>query len=1012
MLNKQSININFSRGLDTKTDEKQVSPGNFLVLENSIFDKGGLLQKRSGYQLLTTLSPSTYLTTLNDNLLAIGNSMNAYNSNSQTSVSKGTYQPLKLSATSLVRNSLNQTQADAAIASNGLVCTVYTEVSGAGTVYKYLVADSVTGQAIVSPSLIPVSSGVVTGSPRVFALGNYFILVFTNVISATPHLQYVAVSIHTPTSVTTNVDIANSYASSTTLSWDGYVSNNNLYIAYNTTTGGQSIKVTYLTAQLTLVTAKTYAASIATLMTVTADAQSLYVYVSFYDSASSTGYTLVVDKNLNPILAPTQFLAAGTILNLASAAQNGVVTIFYEVSNNYSYDSGIPTHFIDSKTVTSAGTVGSAVVVIRSVGLGSKAFIIEGVIYFLAAYQSPFQPTYFLINGNTSVSTNPQVVAKIAYENGGGYLTTGLPGVTVIGNVAQMAYLNKDLIQALTTLATSQQTTTGGIYSQTGVNLASFEIGTVGIDSAEIGSDLQISGGFLWSYDGVIPVEQNFFLWPDSIEVTTANSGGLLTAQQYFYQVTYEWADNQGNIFRSAPSIPVSVTTTGTTSANTINVPTLRLTYKNVSYPIKIVIYRWSAAQQSYHQVTSITSPTLNSTTADSIAFVDTLADTSIVGNNLIYTTGGVVENVNGPASNIFTLFDTRFWMVDAEDLNLLWFSKQVIESTPVEMSDLFTLYVAPTTGVQGSTGAITALAPMDDKLIIFKKNAIYYISGSGPDNTGASNQYSQPIFITATVGCDNQNSIVFQPNGLMFQSDKGIWLLGRNLSTEYIGAAVEEFNSSSVESAIAVPTTNQVRFTLDSGTTLMYDYYYGQWGTFANIPAISSCVFQNLHTFINAAGNIYQENPGSYLDGSNPVLINFKTGWINLAGLQGYERIYALYLLGEYFSPHKLAISLAFDYSPAASQLSIISPNNYNAPFGGDSVWGNSSPFGGVPTKEEWEIQTQRQTCSAFQVSLQEIFDSSYGVQAGVGFTLSNMNVLLGIKKSVRPIRAANSVG
>lgn len=203
------------------------------------------------------------------------------------------------------------------------------------------------------------------------------------------------------------------------------------------------------------------------------------------------------------------------------------------------------------------------------------------------------------------------------------------------------------------------------------------------------------------------------------------------------------------------------------------------------------------------------------------------------------------------------TLFDTRLWLVDAEDQNLLWFSKQVIENTPVEMSDLFTFYIPPTTAAQGSTGPITALAPLDDKLIIFKSNAIYYINGTGPDNTGANNNYSQPIFITSTVGCANQQSIVFMPQGLMFQSDKGIWLLDRGLGTTYIGAPVEQYNSGLVESAQNIPETNQVRFILNTGVTLMYDYYYSQWGTFVNVPAISSCIFQNLHTFINSYGAV-----------------------------------------------------------------------------------------------------------------------------------------------------------
>ena len=72
--------------------------------------------------------------------------------------------------------------------------------------------------------------------------------------------------------------------------------------------------------------------------------------------------------------------------------------------------------------------------------------------------------------------------------------------------------------------------------------------------------------------------------------------------------------------------------------------------------------------------------------------FVDTLADDPFWEMRFYLHTGGVVEDVNAPASNIMTLFDTRLWLVDAEDPNLLWFSKQVIESTPVEMSDLFTI--------------------------------------------------------------------------------------------------------------------------------------------------------------------------------------------------------------------------------------------------------------------------------------------------------------------------------
>lgn len=1089
-LTKQPISINFSQGLDLKTDPFQVQAGKFLALSNSIFTTAGQLTKRNGFGPLAALpnEDSTFLTTFNGNLTAIGTELSAYSSSANEWITKGTLQPAEVSVISLIKTNTNQSQVDTAISSSGLACTVYTDNVPVGyeivQEYKYVIADSVTGQNIITPTIIPVSSGTVTGSPRVFFLGKYFIIVFTNVISSTPHLQYIAINSTNPLLVTSNADIASSYVPVSTLSWDGFVANNRLFIAYNTTTGGQAIKVAFLTPTLSLSSAVTFSSQIATMMSVTADisSSSPIIYASYYDAAGSTAHTLAVDYSLNTVLSPTETLSSGTVLNITSIAQSGTMTVYFEYANNYGYDTTIPTHYIESKTITQAGSVGSLTPVVRSVGLASKAFIINSVPYMLTAYQSPYQPTYFLINGSGNV------ISKIAYENGGGYYTTGLPSVSISGDIATIPYLFKDLIQAVnkaTNLPSGTQI--NGVYSQTGLNLVSFTLTTSNISSSEIGSNLNISGGIVWAYDGYAPVEQGFFLYPDSIEATgttisatpTANltngsnvltnvsSAGLLNAyigltvtgtdipansyitainataatitisnavtgsataetityagnvanQQYYYQVTYEWSDNQGNLFRSAPSIPITITTSGD-NAIVLDVPTLRLTYKTSS-PVKIVIYRWSVAQQNYYQVTSINLPILNITSSDYITFTDVLSDAQILGNNIIYTTGGVLEDVAPPPTSITTLFNNRLWVLDAEDTNLLWFSKQVIEATPVEMSDLLTMYIAPTTSAQGSTGPITALSAMDDKLIIFKENAIYYLNGIGPDNTGANNQYSDATFITSTVGCTVQQSIVFMPNGLMFQSDKGIWLLGRDLSTTYIGAPVEQYNSNVVLSALNIPGTNQVRFTLDNGVTLMYDYYYGQWGTFNGIPAISSTLYQSLHTYINASGAVFQETPGAYTDNSSPVLMSFTTAWINLAGLQGYQRFYFMYLLGRYISPFKLNVGISYNYNSTKLQTVLVTPNSTAPAWGGDNSWGGSPIWGGTSIADQTagnvfqvRVFPTLQQCESFQITATEIYDPSFGVAAGAGLTLSGLNLIIGAKRGYRTNPASRNFG
>lgn len=1032
---KQGIDVSFARGLDTKTDPKRVQIGNFLSLENSVFQKGGLLQKRNGYGQLQSLpnTSSTYLQTFNGNLTAIGSSIYAYNKGDNNWVQKGNIQPLSLNTLPLLRNNFNQSSIDAAVAPNGLVCTVYDETNASSTTKKFVIADSVTGQNITAPAVITPTTGTVTGHVRVFLLGNFFIIMFNNNISGTINLDYIAISIYNPSVVGANQLIATQNETSGTVNWDAYVTSNKLYIAYDRNPS-QAVAVTYLTTSFVLASPTAFATQFAVSMSVTADntnPAAPIIYLS-YTSGIFGVFTAAVDQNLNVVLAPTRLISVQNYTNITSAALNGSVYIALEQPNDYTFDGALPTNYIDAISCTQGGTIGTLFTSIRSVGLASKAFIIDGTIYYMAAFQSAYQNTYFVINASLSTEASPAVVAKLAYQNGGGYLLTGLPGVTVINNLAQMPYLFKDLIQAVNkNTNVSVGTQVAGIYSQTGINLASFTFGTQNLDTAEIGNDLHLSGGFLWMYDGYLPVEHNFLVYPDTDVANPtdmavwSNTGGSMRAQPdaatnanaYYYQFTYEWTDNNGNAFRSAPSVPVPVTTTGsglTGGSVVLNIPTLRLTYK-IANPVKICIYRWSVAQQNYYEVTSITSPLLNDTTVDSVTYTDTLADPSILGNALIYTTGGVVEDVNAPASNLMTLFDTRLWLVDAEDQNLLWFSKQVIEATPVEMSDLFTFYIAPTTASQGSTGPISAIAPMDDKLIIFKQNAIYYINGTGPDNTGANNQYSQPIFITSTVGCSNQQSIVFMPQGLMFQSSKGIWLLDRGLNTSYIGAPVEKYNAGVVESAQNIPGTNQVRFILDSGVTLMFDYFYSQWGTFTGVPAISSCIYENLHTFINSSGQVYQESPGTYLDGSNPVLMQFTTGPIRLGDLQNYQRAYTFFLLGSYISPHKLYIGVSYDYEGVVTQTDLLVPNNYSTPYGSgssQSPYGEGSPYGGPGTLEHYRVFLQRQRCMAVSLSVQEFYDPTLGAMAGAGLTLSGINFVCGFKGKWSTISATKSYG
>lgn len=1003
---KQGYNIPFGQGVDTKTDPFQVAAGKMLALNNVVF-RSGALNKRNGFGNLTSLAVDTQtgLATLNGNLVSTGPSLYSYNSNSSTWQNQGAMYSLDLQTKALVRSSLNLNNVDSAVASNGLCCTVF--LSGASSEACYQISDVNTGAIVLANTAI--ESSAVT--PRVFVTNAYFVIVYR--VSA--NLKYKRISLGDPTSISSATTLWSTIDTSNP-AFDGCVSNNQLYFAACTTAGGNAIEVKFINTNWDLSPASSLTGQAATYLSVTADESGSTPVIWTSLNYTTDTKTAAWDPALNAVLAITTVTTSRTLTGLTSTAVNGSVMLCYADNSTVA---SIASYYVLTRTCTEAGVVGTEWVCTSSVGLASKAFLVDDETYFLVSFGRSYQPTYFLMRArgaqtNTSYPSG-DIVAKLAYSNGGGLISGQvLPNISSYNGSMYVPFLYKTLLQSVNRTAGSAAP---GVYTQTGINMAQFTFSAELAQNAEVANSLHLNGGMLWQYDGVKPVEHGFHLYPEGLTATITGSGGNITTQQYYYVACYEWTDGQGFTHRSAPSVPVSANVTSG-SNNTIDVliPYLRMTAKwdiRATNNVRVVLYRWSTAQPVYYQVSSITSPTINYTySTQSVTISDTAADSSILGNNILYTTGGVIENIGAPATAAMTLFKSRLFIVDAEDRDTLWFSKQVIEDTPVEMSDLFTVYVAPSSAAQGATGPITALAAMDDKLIIFKSNSIYYMTGNGPDNTGGSNDFSTPVFITSTVGCSNPNSLVVTPNGIMFQSDKGIWLLGRDLSSKYLGAAVEAYNDDTVVSALTIPNTNEVRFNLEGGTVLLYDYYYDQWGTFSNIPGISSVLFNSLHTYLASNGTVRQETPNEYMDGSQPVLISFTTAWLKLTNLQGFQRAYFFFLLGTFLSPHKLTVSVSYDYEQGSDTSVVITPDNTFTEWGDDSLWGGSSPWGGTHQVEQWRVFLSKQKCQSIQITVNESFDNSYGTVPGAGVSLSGINIVFGGKGAYPSINPSKSVG
>lgn len=1057
-LQPQIVPISLAGGLDTKTDDKQVIPGDMLLLENAVFVNPKKYKKRNGQQSLgvaiegelAIITAGRALMQFNDELnLCDGNSLFSFSEASRKYSRKGVAVSLNVKVDPVIRNSYQQTNANSAYHPNGFILETWDDSRGGS---RYAVIDRSTGQYVLSDALLPATALF----PKPYALGMNFVILYIDSVSH--NLNFVSIQITTPTvlsapvAIAVNVNIA-------TPTYDACLNNGNLYIAYNNSDGGGGISVKFISPFLVGSVTRDVAGESATLININGDA-SFNVWITYYNGTQVKGF--VWNAALGPLitLAPTIIETVPRIVNVTAFTDGTTAHIFYEQTSTtlLSYN-----ELIRQNTLTIAGVVGAPSVFLRSVGLYSKPFFYNGRFYFMVTFQDDLQPTYFCVR------SDGVVVAKIATQLGGG-LTTRLTEVSQISpGVFGLAYLIKDLLTSIG----------GKIFTQTGVQRLEFDFTNNAVFlREELGNNLHLTGGIVSMYDGISVVEHNFHLYPESPNYIPVISGGGIGPGVYSWVAVYEWTDNFGQIQRGTPSIPTQETvgpgtpinftgnvasgdknifnvssTAGLVVGQTITGPdipanthivtinalalqiimdneatatvvgealqtvdtnraiiatsTLRLTEKKppTRTPVSIVFYRTEANGTIYRRVSSVTVPILNDVTVDDVGFIDDVPDLVLIGNQELYTTAEL-EDFAAPAITSISSYRNRIMYNPSENRSQIGYSKQVLPGEPVEFSPEFIL------NINAKGGDITAHIEMDTNFIIWKNQFIFAMTGEGPGADGSNDDFTQPQLIPSPVGCDNPRSLVLTPQGVIFHSDQGFWLLERGLSVVYIGSQVEEFNDLNVTGALQIPNTTQIKFTTDSGITLVYDYFVGKWAVHKNQAAVDCCLFQRLFIFLQSDGQAKQETPGVFNDDGQYIVMKFITSWLAFANIQAYQRVWHMLLVGTYYTPHRLMVGIAHDYNPAIVQQTIIQAGQLLQPqaYGAGSPYGDPAdiPFGGSFPDYEFQINIKQQKCEAIQFTIQDVGDLPYGE----GFDLSAMTFELGVKKGTDKLAAARKFG
>lgn len=1052
-LDKQVVPISFNQGLETKSDRKQVVPGKMLLLENCIFTKSQQFTKRNGYSKLTRsgTSGSACSSYLDELLTFDGLNVRSFADSLDSFTDKGQALSLEVGSLPVIANGYTQSSMDGTFHSFGLKAFAWEDSRGGA---RYSVLDTATSQVIVNDAVLD-ASGV---RPKVFALGNYVIFTYFD----GTNLVYKYFAVNAPQTLSSKADLATD-VNVTNPNYDATIIGQRLFFTYNTSDMSGSVAVNYMDSLLGVASAYEEGGDEASICLTVFGDENQNAWVAFYNATKVRAF--VVSYSLTSVASVTDVDTVADVRNITGIITSEtsttveIATLIYERSATLSYN-----YFTTKCTVarsTSTLTPGSPAVFLRSVGLAAKCFEYGGNFYVGLAYQSTTQPTYFIS------SLDRLIVAKIAFLSGGGLTAKSiLPEVSFISDSEMQIALGKknslevesgNLYSSVGVIGATLSFLSTNTYLEstaarnlhiTGGFLSMYD----GVSVVEHGFHLFPEESTITSATSTGGIQAGTFQYavvyewkdnqgqthrsapstPQTVVVATG-AAKTFTADTTNTSATLTDVSSQTDLFvgqlitgtgipadtyilafPTATTITMSNAATANgnditvstiyTNKNTLSIPTLRITAKqSPRAPVVMGVYRTQANGSVFYRVSSISSPTFNSTSADTVSFADTVPDLYLSGNELLYTTGGVVENISAPACSLITNYKDYVIVVPSETQNNYWISKEVVEGSPVEFTDFFVKQVSP------YGGKMTAVWEMDEKLIVFKRNCSFLTAGDGPNDVGQQDSLAKPQFVTSDVGCINARSLVTMPKGTMFQSGKGMYLLDRSLNAIYIGADVEAYNNLTITSAQLIPNTNQVRFTTAEGTALVYDYYFNQWSVFTNHYAVDSTIFENRFTYLDPDGFVFQETPGEFLDGSHPIKIRVLTSWLQFAGLQGFQRIYQMMILGDYKSLHKLIVTVAYDFDSNPVQQTyidagaLLQPATYgsSSPYGADEVYGGEFPL------YQFRVDMDRQKCEAIQFGLEEVPQMEYGE----GLSLSGFTSLVGVKKGLYKIPANRQV-
>lgn len=1018
----QLIPIDFGLGIDQSADKKQVMPGKMAQLQNVRLTKAKQLSKRYGYARQGTVAnpfvarnldvlgsrPFGYFPDVRGTGIAV---------KPNASYGGGAVAGLGVSGICAAQTakviggggaSEDQAQVDSAII--GTV-KLYVWKTGPGKVF-YMPVDTDSGQPLAQAREL--DAGNTKLRVRVVACNGVFVVGATH--STANQLRFYVYNPTTGAAIGAAASSVGTVAGSVAWDFAAY----NTFVVYTAYTAANTLTVGRLDNTGTSLGTTTFATAAAVsdaAVCIPAVSSSALARILWSDNSTGLYVRYFVSTSLAAgALGGTNRLLDATF---SAVANDPIGAVEHSGQTTFGVVHAINNATVNLRSTRVLGVADGAPPTIlsgypetlRTVVPYSKPFFVTNAnntatdLCFLAQYASPTnaQNTYFLIARDYSGGIVTQLCRPVAKSFAGSAALTApyaLTSMCPVGSTFTMAaafYANARLF--------------GGqiLAGSTMVDVAfDFSLNGSTMPSAELADARSIAAGFIAQYDsGGSIIEHGFALFPEGI-TATPGAGGALSAGTYQYKVVWEWTDESGHVHRSADSVAVSVTVTAGQKVDLV-IPNLRMTLKDPAYPlaprsaIVVAIYRTAANGSTFYRVSNVAGPTavINSVTAASATFSDTtITDAALISNEVVYTQGGELANFVPDGSVAIAASDERIFVADPLDDGVVWPSKPMVAGQGISWAQEIQMRLA------SEDGPVLAIAVQDSNIIAFKRNSAYVASGDGPDATGQFGSFSSFEKIPTDGGCRRQSACATTPLGTLTYTFHGFHLLGRDLSWNYVGKAVKDFETQDCVSMVHVPSQKEVRCLMSSGVILTFNYEYpdqfgpGQWFT-SSFNGLDATFAQDGSVYVinGDATNqyvVYSEDSTRFTDqalgnagADRNIAMLLETAWIDIATKNGYQRLRAIFVLGEFLSTHNLTIQIAYDHS-----------DTYEAATW--TVVGANLVAGGAAYRVK--IQPRIQKCTSFRL---KITDDG----AGAACTLTTMTAKIAVKKGGAKLRAANRV-